>query len=149
MDGFQFNESEEHSQYLLGVHIQGDLKWTKQVDEVKSKLKTRLTGLSKPRNIVPSINFRKQIAEGIFTSVLVYCIPLLGCCDKGDTRNVCPAAGLLPHHYGSVFWLSLTEALKKIRKVGSFKKALKKNIQRFLDQIAPQYNQYCNQKTCK
>ena len=68
MDGFQLNESEEHSDYLLGVHIQGDLKWTEQVDEVKSKLKTRLTGLSKIRNIVPSINFRKQIAEGIFTS---------------------------------------------------------------------------------
>ena len=38
MDGFQLTESEEHSEYLLGVHIQGDLKWARQTDEVKSRL---------------------------------------------------------------------------------------------------------------
>ena len=58
MDGFSLTESEEHSEYLLGVHIQADLKWTKQVDELKSKLKTRLTGLSKARNIVAMLSFR-------------------------------------------------------------------------------------------
>ena len=88
MDGFNLSESEEHSEYLLGVHIQADLKWTKQVDELKSKLKTRLTGLSKIRNIVPSLMFRKQVAEGIFTSVLVYCIPLWGGSDKGDLEEL-------------------------------------------------------------
>ena len=38
MDGFKLSESEEHSEYLLGVYIQADLKWTKQIDELKSKL---------------------------------------------------------------------------------------------------------------
>ena len=51
-------------------------------------MKTRLTGLCKIRNIVPSINLRKQVAEGIFTSVLVYCMPLWGGCDKGDIRDL-------------------------------------------------------------
>ena len=216
MDGFQLTESEEHSEYLLGVHIQGDLKWTKQVDEVKSKLKTRLTGLCKIRNIVPSTNFRKQIAEGIFTSVLVYCIPLWGACDKGDAKDlqvlqnraaqhvlrlprrssrkdmfdrlgwmsvqqlvfyhtimavykmrqtgepeylagkmmndnfrgglIVPATSLSLAKNSFCFrggdsWLSLPEALRNIRKVGSFKKALKTytmmTIPRFLDEIAP------------
>ena len=88
MDGFKLSESEEHSEYLLGVYIQADLKWTKQIDELKSKLKTRLTGLSTIRNIVTSLDFRKQIAEGVFTSILVYCIPLWGGCDKGDTQQL-------------------------------------------------------------
>ena len=35
--------------FRLCVHIQRDLKWTKQVDEVKSRLKTRLKGLSKTK----------------------------------------------------------------------------------------------------
>ena len=88
MDGFNLSESEEHTEYLLGVHIQADLKWTKQVDELKLKLKTRLTGLSQIKNIVSALNLRKQIAEGIFISVLVYCIPLWGGCDKGHLQEL-------------------------------------------------------------
>ena len=87
MDGFNLQESDEKCETLLGVQIQPDLKWTKQVDELKSKLKTRLTGLRKVRNIVPS-SHRKVIAEGIFNSVLTYCIPLWGGCDKGDTQDL-------------------------------------------------------------
>ena len=88
MDGFNLTESEEHSEYLLGVHIQGDLKWTKQVDELKLTLKTRLKGLSQVRNIVSALKLRKQIAEGIFASVLVYCIPLWGGCDMGHLQEL-------------------------------------------------------------
>ena len=88
MDGFNLSESEEHTEYLLGVHIQADLKWTKQVDELKLKLKTRLTGLSQIKNIVSALNLRKQIAEGTFISVLVYCIPLWGGCDKGHLQEL-------------------------------------------------------------
>ena len=54
MDGFN-----------LGVQIQPDLKWSKHVDELKSKLKTRLTGLSKVRHFVSSVCFRKQIGANV------------------------------------------------------------------------------------
>ena len=87
MDGFQLAESEEKYETILGVQIQPDLKWTKQIDELQSKLKTRLTGLSKVRNIL-SLKNMKTIAEGIFTSVLIYCIPLWGGMDKGDTQDL-------------------------------------------------------------
>ena len=33
------------------------------------------------RNIIP-FHLRKRITEGIFTSVLTYCLPLFGGCDK-------------------------------------------------------------------
>ena len=88
MDGFKLFESAEKSEYLLGVNIQSDLKWTKQIEELKFRLKDRLTGISKIRNIVPSLQLRKQIAEGIFTSILVYCMPLWGGCGKGELQQL-------------------------------------------------------------
>ena len=88
MNGFKLSESEEKSENVLGIHIQSDLKWTKQIDELKSRLKGRLTGLGKIRNIVSSLKLRKQIAEGIFTSILVYCIPLWGGCGKGELQQL-------------------------------------------------------------
>ena len=87
MDGFKLEESEERFETLLGVQVQPDLKWSKHVEELKSKLKTRLTGLRKTRNFL-SYAFRKTVAEGIFNSVLIYCIPLWGGGDKGDTQDL-------------------------------------------------------------
>ena len=49
------------------------------------KLRTRLTALLKLRNIIP-YNLRKRIVEGIFTSVLAYCLPVFGGCDKHETE---------------------------------------------------------------
>ena len=43
MDGFRLTESEEKCEKLLGVTLQPNLKWTKHVQEVQSKLKDRLT----------------------------------------------------------------------------------------------------------
>ena len=88
MDGFKLAESAEDFETLLGVQIQPDLKWTKQIDELKSKLKTRLTGLSKVRHIVPTAASRKTVAEGIFNSSLIYCIPLWGGGEKGDMQDL-------------------------------------------------------------
>ena len=51
-------------------------------------MKKILTGLSKVRHIVPSVGSRKTVAEGIFTSVLIYCIPLWGGGDKGDIQDL-------------------------------------------------------------
>ena len=57
------------------------------MQEVQSKLKDRLTGLMKTRFIV-TYPFRKTVAEGIFTSVLTYCIPAWGGLDKGDLQDL-------------------------------------------------------------
>ena len=81
MDGLVLQESEEQFETMLGCQIEPSLKWHKQVDEVLKKLKKRLTALENIRNIIP-FHLRKRITEGIFTSVLVYCLPLFSGCDK-------------------------------------------------------------------
>ena len=45
------------------------------------KLKKRFTGLVKLRSIIP-FHLRKRITEGMFTSVLAYCLPVFGGCDQ-------------------------------------------------------------------
>ena len=81
MDGHILEESEENTETLLGLQIEPGLKWHNQVEELLAKLKKRLTGLSHLRNIL-AYDLRKQITEGMFTSVLVYCLPVFGGCDK-------------------------------------------------------------------
>ena len=87
MDGFQLTESEEKCEKLLGVTLQPNLKWTKHAQELQKKLKDRLTGLMKTRHIV-TYAFRKTVAEGIFMSVLTYCIPAWGGLDQGDLQDL-------------------------------------------------------------
>ena len=80
-----FEESPELQETLLGCQIQPCLKWHKQLELLIQKLRTRLTALLKLRNIIP-YNLRKRIVEGIFTSVLAYCLPVFGGCDKHETE---------------------------------------------------------------
>ena len=74
-------ESEDKVETLLGVQIEPTLKWHRQVKALLAKLKKRLTGLVHLRNILP-YELRKRINEGMITSVLVYCLPVFGGCDK-------------------------------------------------------------------
>ena len=83
MDGVELKEST--SEMLLGCWVESNLKWHKQVDMLLSKLQTRLGALDKLKNIIPS-GVKKTVAEGIFTSVLSYCIPVFGGCDKGEIQ---------------------------------------------------------------
>ena len=83
MDGLELKESE--SEMLLGCYVESDLKWHKQVNFLLSKLQTRLGALDKIKHIV-QFQFRKTIVESIFTSVLRYCIPVFGGCDKGEIQ---------------------------------------------------------------
>ena len=87
MDGFQLKESEEKSEKLLGVKFQSNLKWHKQIQELQLKLKDRLTGLTSVRFIV-AFPFRKTLAEGIFGSILTYCMAAWGGADKGDLQDL-------------------------------------------------------------
>ena len=83
MDGIKLIENKERNEHLLGVYIQYNLKWQKTLGEVRIKLKKRLAGLLKLRNCVPFPQLR-MISQGLFDSVMVYCLPLYGGCGKGD-----------------------------------------------------------------
>ena len=52
-----------------------------------AKLKTRLVGLAKLKFLAP-YETRKTLNLRIFNSVLVYCLPLFGGCDKGQMREL-------------------------------------------------------------
>ena len=81
MDGYQLEESSDKFETLLGCQVEPSLKWHVQINELLKKLRKRLTGLQNLRNIIP-FHLRKQITEGMFTSVLAYCLPLFSGCDK-------------------------------------------------------------------
>ena len=87
MDNHQLEESEEGFEVILGVHLQPNLKWNIHLQELMKKLKNRITGLSKVRLLLP-LKQRKIISEGIFTSILVYCMPVWGGADKGGLSDL-------------------------------------------------------------
>ena len=72
---------------LLGCHINAPLKWTTQIIELTKKLKKRLAALGMIKNMAP-LNIRKTIYEGIFNSVLTYCIVLWGGLNKSDNEDL-------------------------------------------------------------
>ena len=85
MEGYTITEGVEKCELLLGVQVQANLKWHEQFKILHEKLQTRLAGLMKLKFIV-QIKTIKSITEGLFNSVLVYCLPLFGGCDKGDIQ---------------------------------------------------------------
>ena len=87
MDGCVLQESVDKVETLLGCQIEPSLKWHKQIEELLKKLKKRLTALENLRFIIP-FQFRKTITEGIFTSVLAYCLPVFGGCDKFEIESL-------------------------------------------------------------
>ena len=72
---------------MLDVHIQPNLKWKMHCQEVQVKLKTRLSGLRKIRNVLGQQR-RKVVAQAIFQSVLTYCICVWGGASKGDIESL-------------------------------------------------------------
>ena len=87
MDNTILMEDNERSEKLLGVHIEYNLKWHKTLAELRSRLKSRLAGLVRLRYIVP-YNYLKIITQGIFNSIMVYCLPLFGGCDRADLESL-------------------------------------------------------------
>ena len=87
MDGFHLEESQEKCETLLGCQISANLKWHDQVQELLKKLKNRLTGLAHIRFVLP-YHYRKIVSEGLFNSILGYCLPLFGACDMGELRDL-------------------------------------------------------------
>ena len=87
MDGIHLVEDDQHSEKLLGITVDADLRWHGQVRSLQEKLKTRLAGLSHVRHVLP-YNIRKKVSEGLFNSVLIYCLPLFGGCDTGELQDL-------------------------------------------------------------
>ena len=87
MDNIRLQQNEDNCEQLLGCRVQANLKWKRQTKVLISKLKTRLAGLAKLKF---ALNFplRKIITEGIFNSVMVYCLPLFGGMDIGDLKDL-------------------------------------------------------------
>ena len=87
MDNVLLVEDPEKTELLLGCHIQSNLKWQKQISTLLGKLRIRLAGLLKLKFIVP-YSMLKTISDGLFNSVLVYCLPLYGGMDVGDQKDL-------------------------------------------------------------
>ena len=87
MDGVVLKEDPDHCEVLLGCHIKLNLKWSKHFDSLMLRLKKRIAGLTKLKYIVP-FNVRKVLAEGLFNSVMIYCLPVFGGTEKGNIRQL-------------------------------------------------------------
>ena len=85
MAGLKLKQKEAECETLLGVCIQTDLKWSKQICQLVKRLQTKLSGLEKLR-LVMNKKTRKSIILGVFNSVLTYCLPLFGGCNQSEVE---------------------------------------------------------------
>ena len=85
MDGVNLEKSKEKNEVMLGVCIQSDLKWSEQISSLVGKLKKRLSGLDHLRLIMGKAT-KKTIVEGVFNSVMCYCLPLFGGCNITEVQ---------------------------------------------------------------
>ena len=87
MDNIRLQQDKDNCELLLGCRVQANLKWKRQIKVLISKLKTRLAGLAKLKFVL-EFSLKKIITEGIFNSVMVYCLPLFGGMDIGDLKDL-------------------------------------------------------------
>ena len=87
MDNIMLQQDEGNCELILGCRIQANLKWKTQIKVLISKLKLRLAGLAKLKFVL-KFPLKKIITEGIFNSVMVYCLPLFGGMDIGDLKDL-------------------------------------------------------------
>ena len=124
MDGIVLEEDPEHSETLLGVTIDANLKWHGQINNLLGKLRKRLAGLAHVKFVLP-YNLRKVISEGLFNSVLGYCLPVFGSCDSGEIQDIQilqnKAAQLVTHSpprairnpmYDRLGWLTVNQLVR-------------------------------------
>ena len=141
MDNIAVNEDDERCEKLLGVNIEYNLKWLKIIAELRLKLKSRLAGLLIISNrYVVLYSYLKIITHGIFNSILVYCLPLYGGCDKADLESLqvlqnkaaqivtkSPPRSERRVMYDRLYWLTVNQlvayhtSLKRIAGTGSRK----------------------------
>ena len=85
MDEVKLVETEGKVEMLLGIKMQSNLKWSEQIEYLSCKLKNRLNGLDKLKHIMGKTN-KKNIVQGLFNSVLCYCLPLFGGCNSSEVK---------------------------------------------------------------
>ena len=123
MNGTTLVENDQKMAPLLGVYIQSNLKWGKMLLELQLRLKKRLSGLQKLKNILP-IHKMKLVADGMFNSVMTYCLPVFGGCDKADINALqvlqnqaaklvtkCPPRTRRDFMLNSLKWLSVNQLI--------------------------------------
>ena len=87
VDDTVLSEDPTKCELLLGCQISSNMKWHQQVTVLTSKLRTRLVGINHLKYIC-NYDTRKTITEGMFNSVLVYCISVFGGLDKGEVKEI-------------------------------------------------------------
>ena len=87
MDDTLLSEDPTKCELLLGCQISSNMKWHKQVAVLTAKLRTRLLGINHLKYIC-NYDTRKTITEGMFNSVLVYCLSVFGGLDKCEVKEV-------------------------------------------------------------
>ena len=87
MDNNMLKEGTDKKESLLGIIIQSNLKWSAQIENLCHKLKTRLAALSKLRRVMNKSS-KLVIVQGMFQSVLCYCLPLFGGCSKLELNSL-------------------------------------------------------------
>ena len=87
MDGVKLSESDDKCETLLGIVFQPNLKWDRQISYLCGKLKKRIAGLAHLKFVLP-FNLRKVVCEGLFNSVLCYCLPLFGGCKVEEISDL-------------------------------------------------------------
>ena len=97
INNVHLSESLNGSEKLLGVQIMPSLKWAEHIAHLKGKLKLRVVGIQKLRFVLPTCKL-KLVAEGIFNSLLTYCIPLWGCCEASDIRSLQVLQNVVARH---------------------------------------------------
>ena len=85
MDNVNLEETEGNVELLLGIKMQSNLKWSEQIQYLAGRLRSRLNGLDKLKHIMGKAN-KKNIVQGLFNSVLCYCLPLFGGCNHSEVQ---------------------------------------------------------------
>ena len=133
MDNVVLEEDPSKCELLLGCQMAANLKWHQHISQLLGKLRTRLTGLNHLKFICP-FAIRKTITEGLFNSVMVYCLPLFGGMDKGQLRDIQvlqnKAARMVCHApprarrsvlFGKLDWLSVNQLISYHTLLSMFK----------------------------
>ena len=123
MDGVVLEESKEKSEVLLGIKIQNNLEWSSQIEVLRMKLKKRLGGLANLKMIM-GFNDKRSIVQGVFDSVLCYCLPLFGGCSNTDLKTLqvmqnmaaqitlsMPPRSHRDHVYDRLKWLTVNQLI--------------------------------------
>ena len=121
LDDRQLLHDPSGSESLLGCKMDACLKWNHQVESLLSKLSRRISAISYLRYICP-FHVKRTISEGMFSSVLIYCLPLFAGLEKGQlnklqimqnkaARLVCNAAPRAKRTdlYNKVGWLTVNQ----------------------------------------